>query len=173
MNKAGDGIQMAGKLRRKGKLGQQVAALPLKEEDGETLVLLVTSRETGRWVLPKGWAEKRLSGGKLAAKEAYEEAGIEGEVIGGRVGSYTYLKRLRREKTIECRVDVFPMRVSRLLDKWPEAKQRRREWFTLAQAALQVEEGELVTMLLHLAAPPREFAPVKVARKDAWPSEQA
>jgi 8-oxo-dGTP pyrophosphatase MutT (NUDIX family) len=164
---------MTGKPRRKGKLGRQFAALPIKDEGDETLVLLVTSRETGRWVLPKGWAEKRLSGGELAAKEAHEEAGIEGEVIDGRVGSYTYLKRLPGENTIECKVDVFPMRVSRLLDEWPEAKQRRRKWFTLAQAAMQVEEGELVTMLLQLAAPPREFALESVTGNDPRRSEQA
>ena len=133
--------------------------MPMKEEDGETLVLLVTSRDTGRWVLPKGWAEKRLTGGELAAKEAYEEAGIEGEVIGGSVGSYTYEKHLPRGKNMDCVVDVFPMRVVRLLDKWPESKQRRREWFTLAQAAMQVDEGELVKMLLQMAAPVREMVP--------------
>jgi 8-oxo-dGTP pyrophosphatase MutT (NUDIX family) len=100
-----------------------------------------------------------LSGGELAAKEAFEEAGIEGQVIGEAIGSYTYLKRLPGEKTVECVVDVYPMRVTRLLDKWPEAKQRRREWLTLSQAAMQVEEGELVTMLLQLAAPPRDNPP--------------
>jgi 8-oxo-dGTP pyrophosphatase MutT (NUDIX family) len=93
---------MAGKPRRSGKLGRQFAALPIREEGDKTLVLLVTSRETGRWLLPKGWAEKRLSGGELAAREAYEEAGIKGEVIDGRVGSYTYLKRLPGAKTIKC-----------------------------------------------------------------------
>jgi 8-oxo-dGTP pyrophosphatase MutT (NUDIX family) len=150
---------MAHKPKRQQKLGQQFAALPMKEEDGETLVLLVTSRDTGRWVLPKGWAEKRLSGGQLAAKEAFEEAGIEGEVIGRSVGSYTYAKGLPGGKSRECLVEVFPMRVTRLLDKWPEAKQRRREWFTFGQAALLVEEAELVSMLLQLGAPGSELPP--------------
>jgi len=60
--------------------GRQFAALPVTERDGETLVLLVTSRDTGRWVLPKGWAERGLTGSELAAKEAFEEAGVVGEV---------------------------------------------------------------------------------------------
>jgi len=150
---------MPHKSKRKEKPGRQFAALPMKEEGDETLVLLVTSRDTGRWVLPKGWAEKRLSGGQLAAKEAFEEAGIEGEVIGGSVGSYTYAKGLPGGKFRECLVEVFPMRVSRLLDKWPEAKQRRREWFTFGQAALLVEEAELVKMLLQLGAPVPEVPP--------------
>ncbi len=164
---------MSRKPRHKGKLGRQCAALPMKEEGDETLVLLVTSRETGRWVLPKGWAEKRLAGGELAAREAFEEAGIEGQVTGDPIGSYTYVKRLPREKTIECTVDVYPMWVTRLLDRWPEAKQRRREWFTLAQAALHVEEGELVTMLLQLAAPSRDVLPESAVSGDGAGSHGA
>src|SRR3954447_19097569 len=70
--------------------GQQYAALPCVEIEGETRVMLVTSRETGRWVLPKGWAEKGLSGPELAGKEAFEEAGVLGEVGTEPVGSYTY-----------------------------------------------------------------------------------
>jgi 8-oxo-dGTP pyrophosphatase MutT (NUDIX family) len=133
--------------------GHQYAALPFTERDGETIVLLVTSRETHRWVLPKGWAEKGLTGSELVAKEAFEEAGLVGEVAEEPIGSYTYLKRLPNDRTVSCQVDVFAMRVNRLLDDWPERGQRQRQWFTLAQAAMEVEEGDLVTMLLRLAAP--------------------
>ncbi len=150
---------MARKPKRKGRPGQQYAALPMKEEGDETLVLLVTSRETGRWVLPKGWAERHLSGAELAAKEAFEEAGIEGAVIGGAIGSYTYEKRLPGGKAMECLVDVLPMRVTNLREKWPEAKQRHREWMTFSQAALRVDEAELVEMLLQLAAPAQDVIP--------------
>ncbi len=148
------GVPTALNCREKFRLtrGRQFAALPLKEEGGETLVMLVTSRETGRWVLPKGWAEKGLSGPELAAKEAYEEAGVVGDPIDRSVGSYRYRKQLPDGAAVECVVKVFPIRVTGLLDTWPEADQRRREWFTLAQAALQVREGDLVTMLLSLAA---------------------
>ena len=59
--------------------GRQFAALPFSPREGETMVMLVTSRETHRWILPKGWAEKRLTGPELAAKEAFEEAGLVGE----------------------------------------------------------------------------------------------
>jgi 8-oxo-dGTP pyrophosphatase MutT (NUDIX family) len=111
--------------KRKGP-GQQYAALPCIEIEGETRVMLVTSRETGRWVLPKGWAEKGLSRPELAAKEAFEEAGILGEVSIESAGSYTYPKRSSKSRIIECKVDVFPMRVGRLLDDWPERKQRKR-----------------------------------------------
>jgi 8-oxo-dGTP pyrophosphatase MutT (NUDIX family) len=135
--------------------GRQAAALPLAEGNGEPMVLLVTSRETGRWVLPKGWAEKGLSSAQLAAKEAFEEAGIVGKVAPEPVGTYSYEKALPKARSIECRVDVFPLHVDRLLDDWPESKQRKRQWFTLPQAAMAVDDGELVTLLLRLAAPDR------------------
>jgi 8-oxo-dGTP pyrophosphatase MutT (NUDIX family) len=139
-------------IDRRGR-GRQFAALPIGRSDGETLVLLVTSRETRRWVLPKGWAEKGLTGAELAAKEAIEEAGAIGEVAAKPIGSYSYVKLLPFGRETECKVKVFPMRVDRLLDDWPERDQRQRQWFTLPQAAMAVEDGELVTLLLRLAAP--------------------
>ena len=132
--------------------GRQCAALPFKEEDGETLVMLITSRETGRWILPKGWAEKRLTEAELAAKEAYEEAGIIGQISPMPISCYHYTKRMPVETKI-CAVNIYPLRVTQLLDDWKEVHQRRRQWFTLAQAALHVDDGELVTILLSLVAP--------------------
>ena len=132
--------------------GRQCAALPFREEGGETLVMLITSRDSGRWILPKGWSEKRLSEPELAAKEAYEEAGIVGHISPEPISSYRYTKRLPVD-TKECSVNVYPLRVTELLSMWPEAHQRRREWFTLAQAALHIDDSELVTLLLGLAAP--------------------
>lgn len=141
------------RVAKRGRPGRQFAALPLTEREGETMIMLVTSRETHRWVLPKGWAEKELTGPELAAKEAFEEAGLVGEVAQEPIGFYSYLKRLPNDRVVPCQVDVFAMRVDRLLRDWPERGQRTREWFTLAQAAMAVEEGDLVTMLLRLAAP--------------------
>lgn len=131
--------------------GRQCAALPFKEEGGETLVMLITSRDTGRWILPKGWCEKRLSEPELAAKEAYEEAGIVGQISPTPIFSYRYTKRLPIASK-ECSVNIYPLRVTELLLDWPEAHQRRREWLTLAQAALHIDDCELVTVLLSLAA---------------------
>ena len=56
------------------------------------------------------------------------------------------------EMAVTCEVEVFPMRVEQELDDWPERGQRRREWFTLGQAAMAVDEGDLVVLLLRLAA---------------------
>lgn len=136
--------------RRKG--SRQCAALPFKEENGEIMVMLITSRETGRWILPKGWVEKHLTEAELAAKEAYEEAGIIGCVSPTPISRYHYTKRMQLESR-DCTVNIYPLRVTDLLEDWKEAHQRRRAWFTLAQAAMQVDDGELVTVLLSLAAP--------------------
>lgn len=118
--------------------------------------MLVTSRETRRWVIPKGWAEKGVEPHALAAKEAFEEAGLVGEIGRKPIGSYRYLKHFRGKKatrSVPCEVVVFPLAVSRQLEDWPERGQRETRWFTPAEAAMLVEEGGLVTLLLGLAAP--------------------
>ncbi len=142
--------------KRRERRGRQCAALPFSWDEGELRVLLVTSRETRRWVLPKGWKEKRLAPHALAAKEALEEAGVLGEVERRPIGRYDYLKRGPRDRVTPCSVRVFPLRVVRLLDDWPERRQRQRRWFSPAEAAMAVEEGGLVTLLLRLAMPDAE-----------------
>jgi 8-oxo-dGTP pyrophosphatase MutT (NUDIX family) len=135
------------------KRGVQCAALPFQERDGETHVLLVTSRETKRWVLPKGWTEKPGHGAKQAQREAFEEAGIIGQVAPDAIGAYAYPKRLNGGVTVTCDVEVFALAVERLLEDWPEKSQRERRWFTLSEAAMAVDDGGLVTLMLQLAAP--------------------
>ncbi|MFC7739126.1 NUDIX hydrolase [Roseomonas sp. GCM10028921] len=127
--------------------GQQYGALPIAEIEGELKVLLVTSRETHRWIIPKGWAEEDLSPGGLAAKEAYEEAGAVGEVTPEPIGCYSYSKRLKDGSSLTCEVQVFRMTVAHLLQEWPERSQRERRWFTLGQAAEQVAEAGLIELL--------------------------
>jgi 8-oxo-dGTP pyrophosphatase MutT (NUDIX family) len=139
--------------KRRERRGRQCAALPFAWDKGEVRVLLVTSRETRRWVLPKGWMEKRLAPHALAAKEAFEEAGVVGEVERRQIGRYDYLKRGPRDRLTPCSVRVFPLRVERLLDEWPERRQRQRRWFSPAEAAMAVDEAGLVTLLLELALP--------------------
>jgi 8-oxo-dGTP pyrophosphatase MutT (NUDIX family) len=134
---------------------RQCAALAYAEREGELQVLLVTSRETQRWVLPKGWTEKRVPPHEQAAREAYEEAGLIGRTVPEPIGTYTYEKRLSPKRSIACEVDVYPMRVERQLEDWPERHERRTAWFTLSQAAMAVEEGGLAMLLLGLALPER------------------
>jgi 8-oxo-dGTP pyrophosphatase MutT (NUDIX family) len=120
--------------------------------DGRRLVLLITSRETRRWVIPKGWAEKGVAPHEQAAREAFEEAGLQGEIGVKPIGSYRYLKRLQGGQTVPCRVDVFPLTVDHRLDDWPEKGQREATWLAPADAAALVDEQGLVALLLELAA---------------------
>lgn len=137
--------------RQVGRRGRQVGALPITEVAGETRVLLVTSRDTGRWIIPKGWVEDDLSPGDCAAREAFEEAGAVGTLARRPIGTFTYSKRLKDGRSVPCRVGVFPLQVERLLPDWPEAKDRRRQWFSLAEAAERVTEAELVALLRRMS----------------------
>ena len=127
--------------------GQQYAALPITEVEGRIRVLLVTSRETRRWVIPKGWAEESLAPSALAAKEAFEEAGAIGEVSLKPIGNFSYSKRLKDGSRLICQVGVFQMMVVHLLEDWPERRERERKWFMPADAAKLVAEAGLADLL--------------------------
>src|SRR5688572_6613863 len=121
-------------------------------EDGSPHILLITSRETRRWVIPRGNPIAGLSPAQAAAQEAFEEAGVRGEVEDRALGSYPYDKRRADGSTVPAEVEVFALRVSEELDRWPEKNQRERRWFTPAEAAEAVEEPELKALLLDQAA---------------------
>jgi len=127
---------------------RQFAALPWRVgDDGTREVMLLTSRETGRWVIPKGWPMKGRKPAEVASREAYEEAGLVGHVIGKRaIGSYHYEKRLSNGSVL-CEVRVFLFRVERQLDDWPERAQRRTQWFEASEAATLVDEGGLAEII--------------------------
>jgi 8-oxo-dGTP pyrophosphatase MutT (NUDIX family) len=125
----------------------QYGALPFRIEDGVVQVLLATSRETRRWVIPKGWPMKGKSPHRSAAREAFEEAGVKGSVETRALGSYSYEKRLKDGATVTCRVEVFPLRVEQQRRRWPEHAQRETKWFDPAEAAAAVQEPELATLI--------------------------
>ncbi len=108
-----------------------------------TEILLVTSRGTGRWVVPKGNIGKREVAHNAAAREALEEAGVTGAVCPSALGSYVYRKTLSSGAAIRAEVQVFPLAVTGELGDWPEAGQRSRRWFSLAEAADAVDETDL------------------------------
>jgi 8-oxo-dGTP pyrophosphatase MutT (NUDIX family) len=116
-------------------------------------VLMVTSRDTGRWIIPKGWPMLGLAPEAAAAEEAWEEAGVEGEINPVALGRYGYLKVLALAVPVPCAVVVYGLRVLRLADKFPEAKVRRREWFPLAKAATLVQEPELARLIADFTPP--------------------
>lgn len=130
----------------------QYAALPFREKDGEVYVLLITSRETKRWILPKGQPEKKLPPHKVAALEAYEEAGVRGTVANKPFASYMTTKRLRSGREVPCCMQVYLCTVTKELKDWPEKSERERRWVTPAEAALLVTEDGLTAVLLDFAA---------------------
>ena len=128
---------------------RQFAALPYRVEDKQGLqVLLVTSRDTGRWVIPKGNPMPFRSGDEAAAEEAYEEAGVRGTIAPSPIGSFRYRKRRRLFPAVNAEVRVFAMRVDEQLDEWPEAHERRRQWFSREEAAAAVAESGLKRLIL-------------------------
>jgi 8-oxo-dGTP pyrophosphatase MutT (NUDIX family) len=121
----------------------QVGALCVRRhENGACQVLLVTSRDTGRWIIPKGWKARRLKDHEAAAREAKEEAGVTGKVKPKPIGSYTYPKT-DAAGARSLRVDVFLLMVRREKDRWPEQDQRRRAWFDVREAGKEVGESKL------------------------------
>ena len=126
---------------------RQVAALPLRlAKNGALEVLLVTSRDTGRWIIPKGWPSRRLKDCKAAAREARQEAGVKGKIFRKAIGSYRYNKReLGNAVLIEVR--VFLLKVSKHSKRWPEKRERRRAWFEIDDAARIVSDPELSTLI--------------------------
>lgn len=137
----------------------QVAALPWRRaDDGSFEVMLVTSRGTGRWVLPKGWPEKREHAHEAAAREAAEEAGVGGAISASEIGRFYYHKQLPSGMEWRCRVHVFPMEVDQVADKWPERKKRKRRWFRPQDAARLVAERDLSELIAGFGVNPRKFA---------------
>lgn len=129
---------------------KQVAALPVrKTADGRLEVLLITSRETGRWVIPKGWPMKRLKDWEAAAREAHEEAGVSGKISGKPIGSYRY-RKAEGETSRLLEVAVYVLKVKKEKKRWPEQDQRSRTWFPLEMAARRVREARLAALILEL-----------------------
>lgn len=142
---------MPSRKDRHAKPERQVAALPLRlSASGHVEVLLITSRETGRWVIPKGNPMKGIKKPKVARIEAFEEAGVVGKVASKAERTFDYWKR-RDAGFVLCRVDVFVMLVTRLEAKWKEAGQRRRLWLPSIVAAQLVLEPGLQAVLSQVA----------------------
>lgn len=128
----------------------QYAALCTRRKGKRTEVLLITSRDTGRWILPKGWPMEGKTGAEAALIEAWEEAGVIGHLTGPPVGSYASQKVLIDSHPMPCRVEVHPVHVEKLAARFPEKGQRRRKWTGVKKAAKLVIEPELAAILRRL-----------------------
>jgi 8-oxo-dGTP pyrophosphatase MutT (NUDIX family) len=129
----------------------QCGALPYRRLANAVIeVMLITSRGTGRWVIPKGWQDEGLGPQDSAEREAREEGGLVGRMGDHPIGHYRYRKRLSDGSSVACSVEVFPLEVKRQLKSWPERKERHTRWFLLREAAAAVREPELAAMILGL-----------------------
>jgi 8-oxo-dGTP pyrophosphatase MutT (NUDIX family) len=139
--------------RAQGVARRQSAALPLLGAGDAVRVVMVTSRETRRWVVPKGWIEPAEPPHRSAAREAFEEAGLHGEADLDPIGFYAYSKRFEGGAVRPTEVLVFRFRVSRLLEDWPERRERERRLFKPDAAADLVAEPGLAALLRSLTGP--------------------
>lgn len=129
---------------------KQYAALPWRYSGAGREVLLISSRDTGRWVIPKGWPIKGLTPAQTAAREAYEEAGLGGQVSKKPIGAFEYGKRLNNGKVLPTKVEVFALEQMVQHRDWPEQGQRTLRWFSVPEAAEAVEEPELKDIIRKL-----------------------
>ena len=131
---------------------RQVAALPWRQGENGLEVMMITSRETRRWVIPKGGRMVGKTDPQAAAQEAYEEAGVQGDVMGAPIGWFRYGKRLKSGRVQATIASVYPLEVFIQLGAWPEDAQRERRWMSTEDAAAVVDEVELAELI-------RDFKP--------------
>lgn len=131
----------------------QYGVLAFKTEPDGLRFLLITSRETRRWVIPRGNPISGLDPAQSAAREAYEEAGLTGHLDASEIGSYRYDK-VRRTGSVPAMVHVFPLHVWEQSETWPERHQRETRWFSREEAADAVAEPGLRDLILGFVPPP-------------------
>ncbi|MER9076612.1 NUDIX hydrolase [Mesorhizobium sp. M0904] len=146
---------------RKGDRIRQVAAIPFRlNEHGDVEVMLVTSRTTRRFIVPKGWPMKGKSGRKAATIEAQEEAGVLGKTLKQPAGTYCYWKRLAN-RFVRVDVVVYLLEVTEELADWEESKRRQRAWLAPADAAVLIDEPDLSTLVRNVRIPELEYSSKK------------
>lgn len=127
----------------------QYAALPWRRSEVGLEILLITSRETRRWVIPKGWGKKGEPPTIAAAREALEETGAAGRVAPHPLGEYRYDKIMKTGRVREVAVAVYSLEVLHEHAEWPEMAVREKLWITAAEGAELVDEPELRILIAH------------------------
>lgn len=148
---------------KKGEVRTQFAALCYRVKKGKLQILLITSRGSKRWIVPKGWPMDGKTPAASAAVEAWEEAGVIGKKEDRCLGVYSYAKRADEPADLPCLAMLYPVRVKSLAKIYPEHKERRRRWMSRKQAAAKVAEPELARLIL-------DFDPRPYASQSASPA---
>ena len=129
----------------------QYAALPWRRAEGVLEILLVTTRHTGRWIVPKGWPLAGRTPSECAAHEALEEAGVVGEIAAEALGSFRYNKHRKSGEIVPCRVHVFAMEVAHQRRNWAEKAARKTCWCSTDVALARVTEPGLRQLIVKFA----------------------
>lgn len=129
-------------------LRTQFAALCYRINDDKVQICLITSRRTKRWIVPKGWPMDGETPMDAAATEAYEEAGVRGKMHVRPAGVFSYYKTLSTD-ALPCLAVVYPMKVKKVLGRWPERNERKRKWLSRKKAAALVSNPELAAIILN------------------------
>lgn len=128
--------------------GLQVAALCTRDAGADKQVLLITSRGTGRWIIPKGWPIRGMNSAQAAVQEAWEEAGVQdARAQPNAIGSYSYDKTSNTGLPRPVEALVYSVEVGNLAKDFPECSERQRKWVSPAEAANLVDEPELKSLL--------------------------
>ncbi|AGI69281.1 hypothetical protein OAN307_c38370 [Octadecabacter antarcticus 307] len=131
----------------KTELRTQFAALCYRIKNDKVQFCLVTARRSGRWIVPKGWPMNGQTPMDAAATEAYEEAGVRGKIEPRPIGVFSYYK-VRSQDELPCIAVVYPLKVKKVLQTWPERKERDRKWLSRKKAAALVDDAELSQIIL-------------------------
>lgn len=135
-------------FRRPARLQYAALCYRLRRKRGMVEVLVITSRDTGRWIIPKGWPMSGRRPHAVAEREAYEEAGVKGKAGKEAIGHYMYRKAIADGLKIDCKVQVYALEVDELCKNFPEKGERQMEWVSCAEAARRVHEPGLKELLL-------------------------
>jgi 8-oxo-dGTP pyrophosphatase MutT (NUDIX family) len=128
---------------------EQFAALCYRLPEGQAMpeILVLTSRDTGRWVIPKGWPMGKKPGHEVARQEAMEEAGVVGDADREPLGYFCYKKNIADDFAVPCQVEVYPLKVISELEEFKEKGKRKIEWVSPAVAISRVREPQLKRLI--------------------------
>ncbi|WP_113133212.1 NUDIX hydrolase [Hyphomicrobiales bacterium] len=156
LNRLASDVQLM--LRRPARMQYAALCYRIRKKTKALEILMITSRDTGRWVIPKGWPMQGKRAHEVAEREAYEEAGVKGHVQKSTIGFYLYQKRMDHGLKISVKVQVHALEVDDLAKHFPEEGRRQLEWVDYKEAASRVAEPSLKDLILafgeRMAAPP-------------------